>query len=63
VQDGQLLEDWPNNRSSSSMEADHGDAQDDQGSKPLNTRVNFSDYSKLHLYVRDDEYFMLRCTE
>ena len=56
VQDGLLLEDWPNNRSSSSMEADHGDTQDDQDSKPLNKRVNFSEHSKLHLYERDDEY-------
>ena len=57
AQHGQLLEDWPNNRSSSSMEADHGDAQDDQDSKSVNSRgVNFSEHSMLHLYQRDDEY-------
>ena len=57
AQDGQLLEGWPNNRSSSSMEADHGDTQDDQDSKSVNSRgVNFSEHSKLHLYERDDEY-------
>ena len=55
AQDGLLLEDWPN-RSSSSMEADHGDAQENQDSKSLNARVIFSEYSKLHLYERDDEY-------
>jgi hypothetical protein len=54
VQDGLLLEDWQNQ--SSSMEADHGDTQDDQDSKPLNKRVNFSEHSKLHPYERDDEY-------
>jgi hypothetical protein len=57
AQHGQLLEDWPNNRSSSSMGADHGDTQDDQDSKSVNSRgVNFSEHSKLHLYERDDEY-------
>ena len=55
VQDGLLLEEWPNR--SSSMEADHGDTQDDQDSKSVNSRgVNFSEHSKLHLYERDDEY-------
>jgi hypothetical protein len=53
VQDGLLLEDWQNQ--SSSMEAD-GDTQDDQDSKPLQKRVNFSEHSKLHPYERDDEY-------
>ena len=53
--DGLLLEDWPN-RSSSSMEVDHGDTQNDQDSKPSNTRVNFSEHSMLHLYERDDDY-------
>jgi hypothetical protein len=54
VQDGLLLEDWQNQ--SSSMEADHGDTQDDQDSKSVNSRVNFSEHSKLHPYERDDEY-------
>src|SRR5210317_2182500 len=54
AQDGLLLEDWPNR--SSSTGAGHGDAQDDQDSNPLNTRVNFLEFSKLHLYERDDEY-------
>src|SRR6056300_514823 len=54
AQDGQQIEDWPNR--SSSTEADYGDDQDNQVSKSLNSRVNFSEYSKLHLYERDDEY-------
>jgi hypothetical protein len=49
-----LLEYWQNQ--SSSMEADHGDTQDDQDSKPSIKRVNFSEHSKLYPYERDDEY-------
>ncbi len=55
AQDRLLLEDWPN-RSSPSTEADHGEANDNQDSKPLNSRVNFLEHSMLHLYERDDEY-------